>query len=59
MLRTKNKHCIEEATSFDTASGKDVEIEEAAPFFVACVRAAMRAGLDTAIEAGDLRRCLA
>ena len=41
-----------------TASGQEVNtleeapFEETAPFFVACVRAAMRAGLDAAIEAG-------
>ena len=32
--------------------GQDVEIELAAPFFVECIRAAMRAALDAAIEAG-------
>ena len=63
MLRTQNKRCIDETTSHitmlrRTASGQDVNtleeaaIEETAPFFVACVRAAMRAGLDAAIEAG-------
>jgi hypothetical protein len=36
-----------------TAFGQEVNtLEEAAPFFVACVREAMRAGLDAAIEAG-------
>ena len=62
MLRTQNQRCIDETTShftmLRTASGQDVNtleeaaIEETAPFFVACVRAAMRAGLDAAIEAG-------
>ena len=61
MLRTQNQRCINEATiHFNTLRpievGIDVieeaAIEEAAPFFVACVRAAMRAGLDAAIEAG-------
>ena len=51
-LRTKNKECIEETFRFNTASGQDVEIERAAPFFVECIRAAMRAALDAAIEAG-------
>ena len=63
MLRTQNKRCMQETTSHiprlrRTASGQrlntlqNAAIEEAAPFFVACVRAAMRAGLDAAIEAG-------
>ena len=62
MLRTQNKRVLDEICShiimLRTASGQDVHtlqnaaIEEAAPFFVACVRAAMRAGLDAAIEAG-------
>ena len=63
MLRTQNKRCIDETTSHitrlrRTASGQAVNtleeaaIEETAPFFVACVREAMRAGLDAAIEAG-------
>ena len=57
MLRTQNKRCIDEIISHDnrlrTASGQEVNtLEEAAPFFVACVREAMRAGLDAAIEAG-------
>ena len=61
-LRTQNKRCIDETTShitrLRTASGQEVDtleeapFEETAPFFVACVRAAMRAGLDAAIEAG-------
>ncbi len=58
MLRTQNKRCLDEATSHRTASGQafntleEAAIEETAPFFVACVREAMRAGLDAAIEAG-------
>ena len=62
MLRTQNKRVLDETTShftmLRTASGQRVNtlqnaaIEEAAPFFVACVRAAMKAGLDAAIEAG-------
>ena len=57
MLRTQNKRCMDEIISHDnrlrTASGQEVNtLEEAAPFFVACVREAMRAGLDAAIEAG-------
>ena len=58
VLRTRNKRCIDEAssTSYElrrTASGLEVNnIEKAAPFFVSCVRNAMRAGLDAAIEAG-------
>ena len=57
VLRTRNKRCIDETIShvnrLRTASGQEVNtLEEAAPFFVACVRAAMRAGLDAAIEAG-------
>ena len=61
MLRTQNQRCIHEATShFNTLRPieagidaiEEAAIEEAAPFFVACVRAAMRAGLDAAIEAG-------
>ena len=59
VLRTRNKRCIDEASSTSnvelrrTASGLEVNnIEKAAPFFVSCVRNAMRAGLDAAIEAG-------
>ena len=60
MLRTQNQRCLDETTNvvWVASSGQDVNtyqeaaIEEAAPFFVACVRAAMRAGLDAAIEAG-------
>ena len=60
MLRTQNQRCIDETTNvvWAASSGQDVNtyqeaaIEEKAPFFVACVRAAMRAGLDAAIEAG-------
>ena len=58
VLRIRNKRCIDEAssTSYElrrTASGLEVNnIEKAAPFFVSCVRNAMRAGLDAAIEAG-------
>ena len=61
-LRTQNKRCMDETTShittLRTASGQEVNtleeapFEDTAPFFVACVRAAMRAGLDAAIEAG-------
>ena len=64
VLRTRNKRCIDEASSNSnvelsrTASGLEVNnIETAAPFFVACVRAAMRAGLDAAIEAGIDKLC--
>ena len=57
MLRIQNKRCMDEIISHDnrlrTAFGQEVNtLEEAAPFFVACVREAMRAGLDAAIEAG-------
>ena len=62
MLRTQNKRVLVEIithfTMLRTASGQrlntlqNAAIEEAAPFFVACVRAAMKAGLDAAIEAG-------
>ena len=59
VLRTRNKRCINEASRTSnvelrrTASGLEVNnIEKAAPFFVSCVRNAMRAGLDAAIEAG-------
>ena len=60
MLRTQNQRCLDETTNvvWVASSGQDVNtyqeaaIEEKAPFFVACVRAAMRAGLDAAIEAG-------
>ena len=58
VLRTRNKRCIDEASSNSyelrrAASGLEVKnIEKAAPFFVSCVRNAMRAGLDAAIEAG-------
>ena len=60
MLRTQNQRCLDETTNvvWVASSGQDVNtyqeaaIEEKARFFVACVRAAMRAGLDAAIEAG-------
>ena len=62
-LRTQNKRCIEDTLSYKrrlrrTASDQEhntfqeAAIEQVAPFFVACVRAAMKAGLDAAIEAG-------
>ena len=60
MLRTQNQRCLDETTNvvWVASSGQGLKkceeavIEEKAPFFVACVRAAMRAGLDAAIEAG-------
>ena len=52
MLRTQNQLCINECTLLRQPFCQEAAIEEAAPFFVACVRAAMRAGLDAAIEAG-------
>ena len=52
MLRTQNRLCVTECTLLNQPFLQGAAVEEVAPFFVACVRAAMRAGLDAAIEAG-------
>ena len=52
MLRTQNQLCVNECTLLRQPFVQGAAVEEVAPFFVACVRAAMRAGLDAAIEAG-------
>ena len=52
MLRTQNQLCVNECTLLRQPFFQGAAVEEVAPFFVACVRAAMRAGLDAAIEAG-------
>ena len=52
MLRTQNQFCVNECTLLRQPFVQGAAVEEVAPFFVACVRAAMRAGLDAAIEAG-------
>ena len=52
MLRTQNRLCVTECILLNQPFLQGAAVEEVAPFFVACVRAAMRAGLDAAIEAG-------